>query len=163
MKTLYLVRHGKSSWENPDYHDSERPLIEKGISRTRKIADYLAGKNVKPDLVISSIAVRAYETAKLLAARLEYPLESIEKEEAIYLNGVSALENAALSLDDKLNEVMLVGHNPDMTNFANIFLTQKISYLPTTGVVAVRFETSQWSEMFICPRRILFVITPRTL
>jgi phosphohistidine phosphatase len=163
MKTMYLVRHGKSSWENQAQHDQERPLIEKGISRTRKIADYLAQKQVNPQLIISSVAVRAYETAKILAARFNYPEENIVREQAIYLNGASALENTVLSLDDNINEVMIIGHNPDMTNFANVFLTQKISYLPTTGVVGIRFDTLQWKEIFMSDWKTVLVITPRTL
>lgn len=163
MKTLYLVRHGKSSWDNQAHHDQERPLIEKGISRTRKIAEYLVGKRVKPDLIISSIAVRAFETAKILAAGLDYPEETIVREQSIYLNGVSALENTVLSLNDNLNEVMIVGHNPDMTNFANVFLTQKISYLPTTGVVGISFDTAHWNDIFISTWKTILVITPGTL
>lgn len=163
MKTLYLVRHGKSSWENMQYQDYERPLIDKGISRTRKIAGFLFDKKVSPDMIISSHAVRAFETAKLLAAKLNYPTEKIKIDENLYFLGQQAMENILLGLDDSLDEVMLVGHNPDMTNFVNLFVSKKIDYLPTTGVVCVSFDTTHWNEVFICPRKIPFVITPKTL
>jgi phosphohistidine phosphatase len=163
MKTIYLVRHGKSSWENMNYQDYERPLLKKGINRTRKIAGFLSEKKASPDLIISSHAVRAYETAKLLAEKLNYPVETIQIDENLYSLGQKAMEIILLGLDDSLNEVMLVGHNPDMTNFANQFLSRKIDYLPTTGVVCVQFKTNKWNEVFIVPREISFVITPKAL
>jgi phosphohistidine phosphatase len=163
MKTLYLVRHGKSSWENMQYQDYERPLIEKGIKRTRKIAGFLSDKNVLPDMIISSHAVRAIETAKLIAAKLNYPIDRIKIDENLYFLGQQAMENILLGLDDNLNEVMLVGHNPDMTNFVNLFVSKKIDYLPTTGVVCVRFDSTHWNEVFLAPREIPFVITPKAL
>jgi phosphohistidine phosphatase len=163
MKTVYLVRHGKSSWENMQYQDYERPLIDKGISRTRKIAGFLSDKKVVPDMILSSHAVRAFETAKLLATKLNYPIEKIKIDENLYFLGQQAMENILLGLDDGLKEVMLVGHNPDMTNFVNLFLDKKIDYLPTTGVVCVRFDTNHWNEVFLAKREIPFVITPKAL
>ena len=74
MKTLYLVRHAKSSWEEPGVSDADRPLIPKGLKKTQLIVDFLLKRETKIDLMISSPAVRAYETAKLVAAGLDYPL-----------------------------------------------------------------------------------------
>ncbi|HQQ12358.1 MAG TPA: histidine phosphatase family protein, partial [Bacteroidales bacterium] len=70
MKTLYIVRHAKSSWDFPEVSDHDRPLLEKGKKRTRKIIDFLQKKKVKPDLIISSSALRARETAGYLAVGL---------------------------------------------------------------------------------------------
>jgi len=163
MKTLYLIRHGKSSWENMAFQDYERPLLEKGKRRTKKVAGYLLDKKVRPDLIVSSHAVRAFETAKIIAAKLNYASEHIILDESIYFAGVDALENLILGLNDSLNEVLLVGHNPDITNFANLFLYEKIDYMPTTGVVCVRFEMDSWAETFQAKREILFVISPKRL
>ncbi len=163
MKTLYLVRHGKSSWENMSHQDYERPLLEKGISRTRKVALSLKEKNICPDLIISSHAQRAYETAGIIADKLHYPVDKIQIEKGLYFSGPEAMEHVILGLDDALEEVMLVGHNPDMTKLANVFLTDKLDYLPTTGIVCVKFDTESWTEVFIAPREISFIITPKTL
>ncbi|TVQ09171.1 MAG: hypothetical protein EA361_15665 [Bacteroidetes bacterium] len=163
MKTLYLVRHGKSSWEDMSHQDYERPLLEKGIRRTRKVALFLKEKNVKPDLIISSHAQRAFETAGIIAEKINYPVDKIHIERSLYFSGPEAMESLIAGLDDNLKEVMLVGHNPDMTNLANVFLVDKTDYLPTTGVVCIRFDTSSWAEAFIAPREISFVVTPKTL
>lgn len=163
MKTIYLIRHGKSSWENMSFQDYERPLLEKGIRRTKKVAGYLLEKKVRPDLIVSSHAVRAIETAKIIATKLNYAPEHIILDESIYFAGVGALENLILGLNDSLNEVILVGHNPDITNFANLFLEQKIDYMPTTGVVCISFATKKWADAFQAKREILFVISPKKL
>lgn len=163
MKTLYLVRHGKSSWENMSYQDYERPLLEKGIKRTRKVALFLKERNISPDLIVSSHAQRAYETAGIIAEKIHYPVDKIQIDKGLYFSGPEAMENLIFGLDDKYEEVMLVGHNPDMTNLANTFLTDKMDYLPTTGVVCVKFDTSTWTEIFSAPREISFVVTPKTL
>ncbi|MFW6227734.1 MAG: SixA phosphatase family protein [Bacteroidota bacterium] len=163
MKTLYLVRHGKSSWENMSHQDYERPLLVKGIKRTRKVALFLKEKDICPDLIVSSHAQRAYETATIIAEKIQYPVEKIRIERGLYFSGPDAMENVIFSLDDSLEEVMLVGHNPDMTNLANVFLLNKIDYLPTTGVVCVRFDTGNWSDIFIAPKEVAFVIAPKTL
>lgn len=143
--------------------DYERPLLDKGIKRTQAIAGFLLKKKVSPDLIVSSHAVRALETAKIIASKLKYPAEKIVINENLYFSGPEAMENILFGLDDELQHIMLVGHNPDMTNFANVFLTQKIDYLPTSGVVCVQFKTLHWSEVFMARRDIPFVITPKTL
>jgi len=163
MKTLYLVRHGKSSWEDMMHQDYERPLIPKGVNRTQKVASFLLEKNVVPDLIISSHAVRAFETAKILAKKTGYPLDKICISEDLYFLGQRAMENLIFGLHDKLNSVMLVGHNPDMTNFANNFLTEKIDYMPTTGVVCVNFKTQSWTDIFLAEREISFIIRPKDI
>ncbi len=163
MKTLYLVRHGKSSWENYSHQDYERPLIDKGIARTRKIGNFLLERKVQPELIISSHAVRAFDTAKLLAEKLKYPIERIRVDQNLYFLGQQAMEDIIHSLDNTLESVMLVGHNPDMTNFVNVFLSEKIDYLPTTGVVCVSFKTNKWENVFLVEREIPFTITPKVL
>ncbi|MFW5687597.1 MAG: SixA phosphatase family protein [Bacteroidota bacterium] len=163
MKTLYLIRHGKSSWDNLSVEDYERPLLPKGIRRTKKVASFLKENSISPQLIVSSHAVRAFETACIIAEKLKYPLEKIQVEEDMYFSGAEAMENIIYSVDDRHEQLMLVGHNPDMTNFANHFLFEKIDYLPTSGVVAIEFDTTLWNEIMSCPREIKFVITPKTL
>lgn len=160
MKTLYLIRHGKSSWENMSHQDYERPLLEKGKKRTRKIADFLMERNVNPDMIISSHAERAFNTAKIIAKKLGFPKEKISIDQNLYFCGSQAMENLVFGLDDQFSHVMLVGHNPDMTNFANLFLEQKFDYMPTSGVVCVEFDTSRWEQIFSVSRKILFTIKP---
>ncbi len=77
MKTLYIVRHAKSSWDHPGLGDDQRPLLEKGKKRTKYVVDYFLENNINPDLIISSHAVRAFETAKIIATSLDYPENKI--------------------------------------------------------------------------------------
>jgi phosphohistidine phosphatase len=165
MKTLYLVRHAKSSWEDLTIEDYERPLLSKGIQRAKKVAEHLRDKGVKPDVIVSSHAVRAYETARIFAGKLGFPEKEILIDENLYFSGAEAMENTLYGLDDKLKSVMLVGHNPDMTRFANVFLREgeKIDYLPTSGVVSVLFHTEKWQKLMLAKREIPFVIFPKTL
>ena len=84
MKTLYIVRHAKSSWDHPGLGDDQRPLLEKGKKRTKYVVDYFLENNCRPDLIISSHAVRAFETAKIIAAEktkfLKIFLDELKKE-----------------------------------------------------------------------------------
>jgi phosphohistidine phosphatase len=163
MKTLYLIRHGKSSWDSPSQKDHERTLLEKGIQRTQKVARFMAEKGVAPDLIISSHAVRAYETAKIIASFLNYPEKKIRIEEDLYFNGMSAMENLIFSMDDDVDQLMLVGHNPDMTDFVNLFINPKIFNLPTTGSACFRFNIANWNDIFSVQPEKVFYIAPKEI
>lgn len=163
MKTLLIIRHGKSSWENEALKDHDRELLPQGIKRTEKIAKFLVTKNVKPDLIISSSAVRALETAKIIALALNYPEENIRIESAIYQQGTEFLMELLYGLSNQLKTVMLFGHNPTFTHFANKFLDQPIDGLPTTGAVSISFDTDKWEDIHLSSKNTNFVIAPRML
>lgn len=143
--------------------DHERPLLKTGIERTGQIGEFLLNQGIKPDLIISSHAVRAFETAKILAGRLDYPIHEIQIEQNIYYYASDGLFDIALALPDEKDVVMLVGHNPAMTQFANVFLGEKLDYLPTTGVVCVDVEAEKWEELPVADHKVLFLITPKML
>jgi len=114
MKHLYIARHAKSSWEDFTIADHDRPILAKGGERTKKVADAMKAKHLLPDLIISSTAKRAQQTAILLAKGLGYGVENIRFEKNIY----HALENDILDelygLDNNIQSVMIVGHNPTL-------------------------------------------------
>ena len=163
MKTLYIVRHAKSSWDYPGLSDDERPLIKKGIKRTNKIADFLQAKNIKVDLFLSSYAVRAHETAKIIAETLGYPADKISTTKHLYHGSTDHIYNELHALPDDIENVMIFGHNPTFTSFANHFLSKKIDWLPTTGVVAISFKTDKWTDITLANQQTEFVIYPRDL
>ena len=163
MKTLFIVRHAKSSWEHPGLADDERPLLPKGIKRTNKIAAYLQQKNINPDLIISSHAVRALDTAKIIAEAIGYPEEKISISRQVYHGGTNQFYDELFRLTDDIQRVMLFGHNPAFTSFANHFLKKKIDWLPTSGVVAISFNTDQWTEIPLAKYNTEFVIFPKNL
>lgn len=163
MKTLYIVRHAKSSWDHPNLQDHDRPLLKKGEKRTLKIAKFLKEKKIKPNLIISSTAVRAYETAVIIAEQLNYPVKDIVKESIFYHADKSILLDYLFGLDDSINSVMVFGHNPGFTNFANIFLNETIDNLPTSAVVCIKFVTQNWKKIMLVKRKTNFVIYPKML
>ena len=163
MKTLYIIRHGKSAWNEPGLNDSERPLLQKGISRTRQVAEHLVQAQAKPDLILSSHAVRAFETAKIIAHGVEYPEEKIIMSNKIYYSDAEGIFELFYDLSEDIHSLMLVGHNPTLTDMANEFLTQKIDNLPTSGAVCVEFNTDSWESFFLSPSKVKFVLIPKQL
>ncbi|RMD75414.1 MAG: hypothetical protein D6818_01735, partial [Bacteroidetes bacterium] len=112
MKHLYLIRHAKSSWDYPELRDIERSLNKRGRRDAPFMASLLHGKGVRPDLLLSSPATRAYSTAVYFAEALGYPVEQIRVEPVIYHGGEDDILALVRGLDDQLGTVLLFGHNP---------------------------------------------------
>jgi len=163
MKTIFLVRHAKSSWQIPGQKDHERPLLDTGVERTRKITDFLVSRGVEVDLIISSHAVRAYETARLIATALGFPEREIRQEPQIYLGTEDSLLDIVLSLSDELDSVMLVGHNPVMSGFAQILQARIGNDMPTSALVSISFETNYWNQALIAKKKVNFYVYPKML
>lgn len=147
MKTLYLIRHGKSSWDNPGLADFDRPLATRGKMDGPRMGAYLAEQSAKPDLLLSSPANRAYSTAKLIADAVGYEGSRIATDRKIYHADVYELRNIVKDIDDKYKTVMLFGHNPGFTEFVNFLTGLNISNLPTTGIACIDFHVDSWSEV----------------
>ena len=163
MKSLYLVRHAKSDWSTPGQKDEDRGLMGKGIKKTMLIIEYLKQKSVLPDLIVTSPALRAESTAKLIAEGLGYPEEKIEKEKIIYRGDSDDILDFIFETSDSLNSLMVIGHNPTFTNLANRFLDEILEWMPTTGVVCINFDTDKWNDIRKCTRETGFVVFPKML
>jgi len=162
MKTLYLVRHAKSSWEHPGLSDAERPLMEKGILKSQDVIRYLKKRGVVPDKMISSPAVRAYETARIFAKGLGYPETGILVEPIIYEGYYDNILDIIYAADNNTGSLMLFGHNPTITNLANLFLHPGIEIMPTSSVVAIGFKTEKWEDIPGARTKFEFFVTPKT-
>jgi phosphohistidine phosphatase len=147
MKTLYLVRHAKSSWKYPNLDDFERPLNKRGRKNAPFMGKVLKKLKVAPDLVISSPANRAATTARIIAAAINYPLENIVYSEAIYEFSENALIHVIKQIEDSVNNAMVVGHNPAINGLANYIGDQPISNIPTCGVFCVDLDISSWAKI----------------
>jgi len=147
MKTLYLVRHAKSSWKYPNLDDFERPLNKRGSKNAPFMGKILKNLKVTPDLVISSPANRAAMTARIIADKINYPLDKIRYSETIYEVSANVLIHFIEQTDDAVNKVMVVGHNPALTDLANYFGGKLISNIPTCGVFCVDFDISSWAKI----------------
>jgi phosphohistidine phosphatase len=163
MKTIYIVRHAKSSWDAIDMPDEQRPLMDKGKKRTVKVIDYFHKNDIKVDCIISSHAVRALETAKILAYGLEYPIENIKIDSHLYYADGDGILSQIYDLPERFNAVMIVGHNPALTDFVNEFLESPLENLPTSGVISFTFETDQWVGMPQASRKTNFILFPKEL
>ena len=147
MKTLYLVRHAKSSWKYPNLDDFERPLNKRGRKNAPFMGSVLKKLKVAPDLVISSPANRAAMTARIIAAAISYPLENILYSETIYEFSENVLIHVVKQIDDAVNKAMVVGHNPAINGLANYIGDQPISNIPTCGVFCVELDISSWAKI----------------
>ena len=146
MKTLFLIRHAKSSWDNSALPDKDRPLNDRGRRDAPKIGDQLAKRDVKPDLMLSSPAVRALETAEIIAKKLDYKRKKIVIDDRLYAAAADDLLDVVHKLDDKLERVMLFGHNPELTELAHR-LSSKITNMPTCAVAEFTFDAKSWSSI----------------
>lgn len=163
MKTIYIVRHAKSSWDEPGLADHDRPLIATGIKKTNLVIDYLNSKKVMPGLMITSTARRAKDTAFLVADGLGYPQSQIIVDKKIYHASPDSILDELFSIPDSINSVMVFGHNPTLTYFVNQFLDPPIVNLPTSGVVAIEFDTDKWVEISAVKYRNRFTVFPKML
>ena len=147
MKTLYIIRHAKSSWDDSDQSDFERPLNKRGTDDAPIMARRLKNRSSKPELIISSPAVRAFATAKIFAGELEYPYDKIVTEEKIYEAGIRELISVVNRIDDEVQSALLFGHNPGLTSLSNFLGDTPVPEMPTCSVVGLRFNNVKWAEI----------------
>ena len=146
MKTLFLIRHAKSSWGDTALPDKDRPLDDRGKRDAPKMGKRLAKRDVKPDLILSSPAMRALTTAEIIAKKLDYKLKDIVVDDRLYASEVDDLLNVIHKLGDKLERVMLFGHNPELSEFAHR-LSSEITHMPTCAVAEFTFNAKSWSNI----------------
>ena len=146
MKTLFLIRHAKSSWDDPALPDKDRPLGDRGRRDAPKMGKRLAKRDVKPDLILSSPARRALTTAEIIAKKLNYKRKDIVVDDRLYAAAVHGLLNVIHGLGDKLERVILFGHNPELTELAHR-LSGEITHMPTCAVAEFTFNAKSWSKI----------------
>ncbi len=147
MKELILVRHAKSSWKDPALRDHERPLNKRGKRDAPEMGERLVRRGCYADLFISSSAVRALETARTIAGKLGYPRRDIQVEDRLYHAGVNELIGVIGDVDDSVVNLAIFGHNPGLTDLANLLGPREILNLPTCAVLHLRFDFDAWSGL----------------
>jgi phosphohistidine phosphatase len=161
MKILYLVRHAKSSWKDDSISDAERPLNKRGERDAPFMAELLCMKGIRPDLLVSSPALRALSTAKIFAKSFEYLEGRIEINDSAYLADLGDIWNVIRSFDDGSDSVMLFGHNPGLTEFVNLFDNVYIDNVPTSAVICIAFSAENWEESSSEKAKVLWVEYPK--
>jgi phosphohistidine phosphatase len=145
MKRLYVLRHAKSSWDDANLADFDRPLNGRGKETAPFIGRVMRERGLMPDVVISSPATRAKETAKLVCEAAEF-IGTIRYDEGIYEASPHGLIKAISGVEDAADSAMIVGHNPGMEGLIR-YLTGNLAPMPTASLAIIDLEISQWSEM----------------
>ena len=144
MKTLTLLRHAKSSWDEPGLADHDRPLNSRGERDVPRMASRLADAGIRPSLILSSPALRAWTTARLVAREIGYPVEFLQREQRLYMAGVKTLIDVIGKQEHRFNNVVLVGHNPGLTELAQFLVPGVTDNIPTCGLVSVFIDADDW-------------------
>lgn len=161
MKTLYLIRHAKSSWAF-DLDDHDRPLGSRGRKSVVKMGNYVRKNVPAPTIIISSTASRAFYTALHLADFWNYPEEKILISERLY-HCASMDISGIVSEFDPEERIAIVGHNPTLTQFNNHYCDTEIDNIPTCGIVGLQFDINSWKEIIIGKAQQSFFITPKEI
>lgn len=162
MKTLILVRHAKSSWDDVNLPDFDRPLNKRGKEDAKKMAERLHKKLRTLDAIVSSPAKRAKKTAESFAETFDIKEEDILFNPALYHAAGSDFFEVIEELSNKLNTVAVFSHNPGITYFVNELIADiNIDNVPTTGIFAVKMDIKKWIDFKNTERQFLFFDYPK--
>lgn len=147
MKHLLLCRHAKSSWKDGTLTDFDRPLNKRGRQNAPEMGRKLRRRGVQPDLVVTSPALRALDTAKLLGRECGFPPKNILVLDSLYDSYPAKILQLIQGFDNGLDTVLIVGHNPEITILVNILGVLDIENVPTGGIVALDFAVDSWGDV----------------
>jgi phosphohistidine phosphatase len=161
MKTIYLVRHSKSSWETNTLNDFDRPLNQRGHSDAPMMAEIINKLIKVPDIIYSSPAMRAITTASYFAKAFGINIDEIQKDKKIYESGSKHIINLIKNLDDKYSSVMILGHNPDMTSLVTYYCGDYFENMPTSSIVCIDIDCDNWHDTSVENGKIRFFEFPK--
>jgi phosphohistidine phosphatase len=147
MKRLTLLRHAKSSWDDSFLDDFERPLNPRGRRTAPEMGRRLTAADSVPDLIISSPARRAINTARMVAREMNYAEARLIEEPSLYHAGWGQILDVINSLETLAGHLMICGHNPGLTDLANMLCKARIDNMPTASVFCVDFDIDDWSQL----------------
>jgi phosphohistidine phosphatase len=140
------MRHGKSSWEY-DVSDRERPLKSRGKNDAKLVANQYIKNNILPRTIFTSPAKRALDTCMIFCIISNFPTNEVKIEEDLYDFGGESVINFIKNLPNDISEIMIFGHNHAFTSISNIFGSDFISNLPTSGLVKIRIDIDDWKSL----------------
>jgi len=161
MKTLLLMRHAKSSWDEGDLPDHDRPLNTRGEKNAPQMARALLEAGQKPALIVSSTALRARTTAFAVAEALQWKPEVRLRRELYMASAADILREAARAPDD-VESLLLVGHNPGMEDLVSDLAVMRQA-MPTAAIAAFGFELDAWSRIHPSQAELLKVWRPKEI
>ena len=161
MRTLYLLRHAKSSWEDESLGDFERPLNPRGNKAAETIGQFLAKENLRPELILSSPALRARQTTEIVLRTSKLQVE-LRFDVRIYEAMPETLLSILAEIDARKNQILLVGHNPGMEELLN-FLSGEVKTMPTAALAKLNFAASEWQSLGENQAQLEWLVTPKGL
>ena len=159
MKTIHFLRHAKSSWDNFELKDYDRPLSTRGIQDADLMGNYFRSKKIKLDLVISSPSKRTTET---LEHFFQFERPKVQFEESIYHATLDEILDVIFSIPEDTESIMLVGHNPSMHEITEYLGNKFINKYPTCCLAALTIDSS-WNEISQGCGKLEFIKKPSEL
>ncbi len=161
MKTIYLIRHAKSSWSEIGVSDYERPLNRRGKKDLSFMANRLKEFGIKPDLILSSPAKRAKKTTKKIASTIGYDEENIVYKESLYDSSYTNYRYLLDELNDNINSIFIIAHNPTLTDVGEKLSGAILTNIPTCSIVAIEFEVDSFKDITEGIGKIIFFDYPK--
>lgn len=162
-RELILLRHTKSSWKNLSLPDFDRPLKRDRMQDATNMGKALYKLGLRPDLIISSPALRTKQTSELFCDKLHYDFDKVFFDKRIYESSAEEILQVVRETDAEVKTLIIVGHNPSLTHFTNLFSPHAINEIPTTGVVWLQFTNADWEIYRTTPCQLLHFFTPKAM
>ena len=162
-RSLVLIRHTKSSWGDFSLPDFDRPIKKDRIDDAKNMASHLKTLGIEPDLIICSPAKRTRQTAEYFYDKLKYNANKVDFDKRIYESTVEEVLQVVREVEAEVKTLVIIGHNPSLTHFANMFAENTIDEVPTTGVVWLEFTVKDWEIYKLTPCRLKAFLTPKTI
>ena len=162
-KTITIVRHAKSSWDDPKLRDLDRPLKKRGFNDAELMGTHLDSLKIQLDCVVSSPANRAHTTAKILCQNIGFEINEIQQSEALYFQGINGLWENIWTIDDNCHNLALFGHNPTSHEFVEKASGQRFVNFPTCGVAHFGLIGDKWSNADFESLKLKWMVFPSDL
>jgi phosphohistidine phosphatase len=163
LKSLILIRHAKSSWENFDVPDFERPLNDRGRKDAPTMAARMVKAGIKPDILLVSTAKRTRKTAGFFQDAWQLPNDQVRYLDQLYLASPGGFRQIIAELGTEFRTIAIISHNNGLTDFANQLTDTRIDNIPTCGIFAVRAKISDWKEFDQAEKEFWFFDYPKKI
>ncbi|MBA3899326.1 MAG: histidine phosphatase family protein [Bacteroidetes bacterium] len=161
MKTLYLVRHSKSSWEDQEFDDFDRPLKSSGVKDAYLMGSYLRNKGIMPGLILSSPAARALNTAVVFSGQMGFPYSGILLSIKLYESSAGDILDVISGLNTSEDSIMVFGHDPSLSNLFMKLTGISIEKIPTSAVAAIALNINDWEDIKASKGELVFMEKPK--
>lgn len=152
-RKLYIVRHAKAV---DNLNDHERILTEMGVEKTMDLASFMLRNEVKIDAMYASDSSRTMQTAQILAEHLNFPKQDIHADSSLYLTTEESYFNIIVSQSEEVRNLMIIGHNPEVSTVLHFFVQDFSSYMQTAACACISFESDDWQSVFTSPHELKF-------